>query len=186
MKGIIFTEFNQLVEDTWGLETWEKLLDDVNPPSGGAYTSGDTYPDAELFSLVGAPSKTVKTPVPDLVRAFGAYLTPRLVKRYPVFVKNKTPKQFLQSVHDVIHVEVKKLYPEAVLPTFTYENPGKDRLVMIYRSQRKLCALAEGLIEGTAKHFGVAIDLEHPRCLHKGDDHCRLELHFGGSRGHCA
>lgn len=183
MKGIIFTEFNQLVEETWGLETWEKLLDEVNPPSGGAYTSADTYPDAELFSLVGALSKTVNTPVPDLVRAFGAYLTPRLVRLYPVFVKNKTAKQFLQSVHDIIHVEVKKLYPDAVLPMFRYEDPAPDRLVMLYRSDRKLCPLAEGLIEGTAKQFGVPIRLAHPRCLHKGDDHCRLELQIGKAHG---
>jgi hypothetical protein len=138
MKGIIFTEFSQLVEESWGLETWERLLDEVNPPSGGAYTSADTYPDAELFSLVGALSKIVKTPVPDLVRAFGAYLLPHLARRDPSFLKDKTAKQFLQSVHDVIHVEVKKLYPEAVLPTFSYEDPAPDRLVMLYRSGRKL------------------------------------------------
>lgn len=179
MKGIIFTEFNQLVEETWGLETWEHLLDEVAPPCGGAYTAGDTYPDDELFALVGALSKRTQTPVAGLVRAFGAYLLPHLARLYPGFFKVKTAKQFLRSVHAIIHVEVKKLYPEAVLPTITYEDPADDRLVMLYRSPRKLCPLAEGLIDGSAKHFRTSIQWAHPRCLLKGDDHCRLDLRFG-------
>ena len=49
---------------------------------------------------------------------------------------------------------------------------------MIYRSQRKLCALAEGLIEGAAEQFGETVTIRHPQCMHRGDEHCRLELTF--------
>lgn len=138
----------------------------------------DTYPEEELFTLVGALSKATEVPVEDLVRAFGEYAFEPLTGIYPDSVKpGMTVKDFLKSVHGVIHVEVKKLYPDAALPSFDYEDPGPNELVMIYRSPRMLAALAEGLITGAAKHFNTQIDR---KTVHvEGDDeHWRFELTF--------
>jgi hypothetical protein len=52
MKGIVFTTLNDMVEEKFGLETWEALLDKVHPESKGVYTAGGTYKDAELISYV--------------------------------------------------------------------------------------------------------------------------------------
>jgi hypothetical protein len=57
MKGVIFTTFNQMVEEKFGLEVWDQMLDKVDPDSGRAYTSGATYEDTELFGLAGALSE---------------------------------------------------------------------------------------------------------------------------------
>ena len=62
------------------------------------------------------------------------------------------------SVHGIIHVEVKKLYPDANLPQFLSEEPSEDKLIMIYRSPRNLPSLAEGLIDGAAKRFNQEIE----------------------------
>ena len=178
MKGIIFSLFNQLVEEKWSLEIWENLLDDVNPASGGAYTSAGNYPDDELFALIGALSKKTNLSVEDLVTAYGRYLLGELAKLYSSFFEGVSAKEFLMSIHNIIHVEVKKLYPDAELPSFRYEEPDKEHLVMIYRSKKKLCKLAEGLIFGTADHFGIIIDQRQTLCMLQGDDHCRFELEF--------
>jgi predicted hydrocarbon binding protein len=178
MKGIIFRLLNQMVEDRLGLEVWTKILEKVNPHSGGVYTTAGTYPDEELLSLVGELSQVSGKPAEQLVYAFGEYMLPQLAKAYPGFFEGMAPKPFLLSIHDVIHVEVKKLYPDADLPTIEYENPAADRLVMKYQSPRKLCRLAEGLIDGTAKHFDTKIRRKQTKCLLQGDDHCRFELSF--------
>ncbi|MCX7200840.1 MAG: hypothetical protein NTV17_00650 [Burkholderiales bacterium] len=39
MKGMIFTEFLELVERTYSPEMADDLIDASNLPSGGAYTS---------------------------------------------------------------------------------------------------------------------------------------------------
>jgi len=179
MKGIAFTILNQMVEETMGVEAWDEILDRVRPASEGVYISSDSYPDAELFAIVGALSEMTGKDVDDLLRAFGEYALPQFARRYPVFFENVNAKQFLNSIQDVIHVEVKKLFPDAQLPDLTYEDPAPDRLVMVYRSPRKLCRFAEGLIQGTAEYFDIPIQWTQAQCMAQGDALCRFELHFG-------
>ena len=88
-------------------------------------------------------------------------------------------KNFLMDIENVIHKDVKRLYPETYLPVIDFEDTGDEHsLVLLYRSKRKLCALAEGLILGASDHFNVKTTINHPVCMHKGSDHCRLELTF--------
>ncbi|MBX7148934.1 heme NO-binding domain-containing protein [bacterium] len=179
MKGIIFTVFNKLVEEKFGLETWDKLILAVKPKSKGAYTTAATYEDSELFSLVGELASTTKIPTTKLIKTFGSYTLLTLSKIYPAFFEGKTLKEFLTSIDQIVHVEVKKLYPDAGLPKFNYENPSPNELVMNYESPRKLCVLAEGLIEGAAHYYKNKITINHPLCMHKGAHHCRLEIKIG-------
>lgn len=179
MKGVIFTTFNEMIENQFGLGMWDDLIDRVDPASGGAYTAVDTYDDAELVALVKELSAQTQTPLPDLLFAFGQYAFKPLADSYPAAIRpDMDAKEFLQSVHDVIHVEVKKLYPDAVLPTFTYEDPAPDRLVMIYDSVRKMCPLAQGLIQGAAHHFGVTIEINVTSRETPEGTLPSLELHF--------
>ena len=179
MKGVVFNVFNQLVEEKFGLPTWDKILTTVNPESEGVYTAGGSYDDKELFSLVGELSKHSGVAVEQLVRGFGQYMFRQLATLYPVFFQpGMTLKEFLLSVDSVIHVEVRKLYPGASLPEFTYEDLGKDRLLMKYRSKKKLCVLAEGLIKGASLYFETPIEQIQTKCMHKGDDHCCFDIQF--------
>lgn len=180
MKGIVFNIFSELVETKFGLEVLDKILEKVPSDSDGVYTAAATYSDDELFALVGALSEEVNIPVPDLVQAYGEFMFPKLVSKYPVFIKDgMTLKAFLLTVHDVIHIEVKKLYDSPSLPDFEYEDSEDGKLVMIYQSPRKLCHLSLGLIHGAAAHFNTAVSINHATCMHDGADSCRLELTFG-------
>lgn len=185
MKGIVFTLFNELVEQQFGLEAWDSLL--RNTGQDGVYTAASTYPDEQILKMVGGLSEQSGLPAQTLVHAFGKFMLKGFVQQYPTFFQGDvTAKQLLKSVDGIIHIEVKKLFPDAILPSFEYEDPCEDQLVMIYRSDRKLCSLAEGLIDGTAEHFGASISRRHTECLLNGDDHCRLELTFGSQEGDAA
>ncbi|MFK7733304.1 MAG: heme NO-binding domain-containing protein, partial [Pseudomonadales bacterium] len=132
---------------------------------------------SELFALVTAAEKATGIPAKELVHKFGVYMLPHFVTNYPIFFEGQTSlKEFLLTVDEVIHVEVRKLYPDAGLPEFAYENREDNELVMLYSSPRKLCALAEGLIEGSAKHFKQTCLIKHDICMHNDSDHCRFEL----------
>ena len=52
MKGIVFSEFMDLVEEKFGWETIDELIESTNLPSGGSYTAVGTYPHSEIVSLV--------------------------------------------------------------------------------------------------------------------------------------
>ncbi len=179
MKGMVFNIFSDLVTDSFGWETWDQLIERTQPGSDAIYTSGDVYPDEELVAYVTELSKITGASAPDLIRAFGKYMMHKFESIHPEFLEGHDAKSFLASVHDVIHVEVKKLHPDSLLPTFEYEDPETNKLTMIYSSQRKLCPLAEGLIDGVAEVFNQRIHVAHPQCMHEGAERCRLELSFG-------
>jgi len=179
MKGIVFNIFNDLVTDSFGWETWDQLIEQTTPESNAVYTSAEVYPDSELLAYVAALSKITGAEAPDLVRAFGKYMMHKFKKMHPEFLEGQSAKSFLASVHDVIHVEVRKLHENTILPKFEYEDESSETLTMIYTSDRKLCHLAEGLVQGVSEVFDQPIEMAQPQCMHDGAHSCRLELRFG-------
>jgi hypothetical protein len=92
--------------------------------------------------------------LPDLLRVFGEHLFTRFAVRYPEFFEGVTNAFiFLEGIESNIHTEVRKLYPDAELPSFECFLEGQDKLVMDYRSNRGMADLAAGLIRGAAAHF---------------------------------
>lgn len=175
MKGVVFDILRDMVENNYGLEGWQEVLDKAG--SDGIYVSTKTYDDAELMALVRAASDITEIAINDLVFSFGEYMIPKFHKRFPTFFENSPSFiKFLVSVDQIIHVEVRKLYPDAGLPTFDYSEESENTLTMVYKSPRKLCQLAEGLISGSAKHFKQRYTIEHNPCMHTGDDHCVLKI----------
>lgn len=179
MKGMVFNIFSDMVTEGFGLETWDQLIDQTDPASNAIYTSADVYPDEELVGYVTALAEITGAEVSELIRAFGIYMMHKFKKMHPEFMVDHTARTFLESVHEVIHVEVKKLHPDTLLPKFEYESAGEDQLTMIYSSERKLCHLAEGLIAGAAEIFGEPVSMHQSQCMHAGAQTCRLELTFG-------
>jgi predicted hydrocarbon binding protein len=179
MQGTIFTVFSDMIIETQGIETWNELLDTVQPESGGIYTRGMQYDDAELIALVTALSDKTNIDIPTLVKAFGGYLFIHLFNSSPAKVSHiDNLKDFLTCIDSVIHKEVKRVYPHAYLPSFDYKENANGDLEMIYHSKRKLCHLSEGLILGAAEHFNEKVKISQPECMHEGAEKCILLISF--------
>jgi hypothetical protein len=177
MKGVIFNVLEEMVIEQYNMQTWNEIL--ASQTAEGIYTAGESYPDEELFNLVATISDKTDIPVETLVGAFGERLFEGLAARNASFIEAEpTLKGFLKSVHSVIHMEVRKLYENPNLPDFEYAEDADDTLLMRYRSPRKLCILAEGLIRGAAHHYDTLITIDHPVCMHKGAEHCDLIVRF--------
>jgi len=177
VKGIVFSLLEHLVVSEHGEETWETLLE----ASGldGVYTSLGSYPDEDLFKLVGAASEALDAPADDVVRWFGRGAMPLFVERYPqLFSEHDNARSFVLTLNDIIHPEVRKLYPGAIVPEFGFDSSRPQALGMDYFSPRKMCAFAEGLLLGAGVHYGETISIEQPKCMNRGDQRCRLEITF--------
>lgn len=160
MKGIVFTEFLEMVENQFSMDMVDDLIDDCDLPSGGVYTAVGTYSHEEIVALVSALSQRSAIPIPQLLKVFGEHLFGQFAKNYSHFFVNITDSlQFLHGIEDVIHAEVKKLYPDAQLPRFRTEEYTAHKLVLIYQSNRHFEDLAEGLMLGCIKHFKQHIDI---------------------------
>jgi predicted hydrocarbon binding protein len=173
MKGVIFTAFNDMVEQKVGLAMWEDLLATVNPESGGVYTSVEDFPDQEFLDMVRSLSEKTGQPIEELIPAFGQYLFHVLAFKHSVFTETKPNLiEFLKSIESVIHKVVMKLYEDPNLPTIEWEQTESHLLTLHYQSPRKLCHLASGLIRGAAEHYKTAIDLTESQCMHSGAEKC--------------
>ena len=157
MKGMIFTEFMEMVEATWSLDQVDAIIARSRVASGGAYTAVGNYPHGEFVALVAALSQETGLATADLQRTFGQYLFERFAYAYPRLLQGMSGSfQFLSGIETTLHAEVRKLYPDAELPTFAVEQqPG--HLTLTYFSQHPFSDLAHGLIEGCAAHFGETV-----------------------------
>lgn len=171
MKGIVFTEFLEMVEQEFGPVVVEEIIDSsVNLSTGGAYTSVGTYDYREMFQLVGNLSVKTGIPAPSLLEAYGKHLFQRFVKGYPSLFQSKVNLfDFLESLENHIHVEVKKLYPSAELPKFETIRVDNKKLEMVYYSQRALSDFAVGLIKGASEHFTEPVDITREDISEKKD-----------------
>jgi predicted hydrocarbon binding protein len=179
MQGSIFTSFSEMVIEKMGMSVWNDLLEKVKPSSEGVYTNGMQYDDSEILAYVSELSIITKVDVPTLVKTFGEYLFIHLFNSSPANVSHiDNLKDFLTCIDGVIHKEVKRVHPNAYLPSFKYDETPDGDLIMFYKSKRKLCHLSEGLITGAAHHFEQSISIKHPECMHDGAEKCKLVISF--------
>lgn len=177
MKGVIYTLFQDMVEEQLGLECWEYLLENTELESGGVYTSGSNYPDEEIVALVTTLSEYSKLPAAELIESFGKYLLPHLIHSLPEKIRHYDNLwDFLASVDDVIHVEVHKIDPKAMTPEIKVLERSEGAMKISYKSPRKMCFLALGLIGQAGEHFNSSVEISHQQCMHDGCDSCILDV----------
>lgn len=158
MKGIVFTEFLEMVEERHSPELADEIIDACELANDGAYTSVGTYDYREMIALVGALAERTGVDASELTRAFGQHLFGRFLAQFPAFFEDTDSAfSFLYSVESHIHVEVLKLHPDAELPSFDWQELPDGRVAMVYRSSRPFADLAEGLIQGCGEHFGETL-----------------------------
>lgn len=154
MKGIVFQELIEMMEEKLGPEETQTLLDRIQLQSHGAYTSTGTYNHEEIIKIVMELSALTKIEPKFLIQAFGDHLHKVFAKKFPSFFAGKDLFSFINSIQEHIHVEVRKLYPDAELPEFKCQLTGEgDELHLTYSSSRPFGDLAEGLLLASIKYF---------------------------------
>lgn len=154
MKGIVFTEFLDMVEREFGIVVADNIVTNSELPSGGAYTAVGTYNHAEMVQLVTNLSKETNIPADDLLLTYAEHFFSVLADSYPAFIKGiPSAFDFFSSIENHIHVEVLKLYPDAELPRFETVLLNEKTLEMTYYSERKMASFARGLLNSAVVHF---------------------------------
>jgi hypothetical protein len=162
MKGVVFTELMELVENKFGFDVVDDLVDQSGLECN--YTQAGNYSPKELFTLVTTLSKITKVSVDDLVFTYGVHLFGKLIEIYPEPIKMYDNSfDFIAAVDKVVHPEVKKLYPDAQLPEFETVSYDANKLVVIYKSNNPLAEFAKGLMTGCAEHYNEEINISYTK-----------------------
>ena len=172
----MFDLLEAAVSSAHGAHAWDDMLDATG--AAGVYTSLGNYQDSELVALIGALAARTGESEPWTLRWFGRTAMPMLAAAYPAFfVDQDDIRTFVVALNDIIHPEVRKLYPGADVPTFGFRRVDEATVVLRYGSPRRMCALAEGLIEGAAAQFGQQVTITQRDCMLRNDELCTIEVH---------
>ena len=167
MNGVVFTEFIEMTEGEFGLQTVDNIINRAGVE--GIYTSIGTYPHEEMMSLVAALSQETEIEVSVLLENFGGHMFKSFVRLYPSFFEHSTNSfEFLENVEGYIHTKVQKIYPEAELPTFETVRLGPNKLEMRYQSDRRMGDFALGLIQGCLDYFKEDAEIQKTLIDEKG------------------
>lgn len=154
MKGTIFVELVKMAESAFGEDVVDDVLDKADLENDGAFTSVGNYPCSELIKIVVAFSEHSGISAEKLQRMFGHWMMDHFVENYEEFFEGKTDSlSLLEAVDGEIHVEVKKLYPNAELPVFDTERLNEGQLKLTYSSPRPLVEFCHGMVEASLERY---------------------------------
>jgi Haem-NO-binding len=175
VNGMMFNLLEECIQRRFDDDTWDALLEAAG--AEGAYTPLGAYPDGQIYALIEAAANAFGKPPAEIMRWFGRESAIILYNRYAEFFRrHHDTLSFLVTLNKVIHPEVRAIFPGSVTPGLSFQRQGPTDALVEYRSARKLCCFAEGLIEGIAPYFGERVTIGRPSCRLRGDPICVFQL----------
>jgi hypothetical protein len=80
------------------------------------------------------------------------------------------------NTQDVIHKGLKANSPDAKPPDMQVLRSGPESVSVFYRSRRRLCPVAKGIIRGAAARYQVNVVIGEERCMLQGDPECLITV----------
>ena len=154
MKGVIADCLGKLVKDKFGVDKWEKSLENAGMNTKTVFIATQDIPDSDVMKLVGSVCKILNITLQQAADAFGDYWVNEYAKKvyFAYFSKSKTAKDFLLNM-DKVHISVTQNVKNAKPPRFEYTWENDKTLIMKYLSSRGLIDFLVGLIKGVGKYF---------------------------------
>lgn len=175
MKGLVFTTFYDHCEKRFGQDLLDDVIADSGVPRDGAYTSVGTYPFEEMVALITSLVKLSGVDLRTNLEEFGAHCFACWVGYIPSHFAKNDLFDVLSSIDSFHENEVRKLYPDAELPSFRVQSRTATQLVLCYYSCKPLADLAVGVIRGASKHLNDPVEISH-RPVAGPDAHVRFEI----------
>ncbi len=169
MKGVVFTEFLEMVEKTYGLETLDFVLEKSELKSEGIYTAIGDYEIDEFFTLLDNLVLKTKESKNEILYEYGGYICNYLEKNYSdLFKIFNEPLAMLAKLDEYFISQLRKHYPNEDIPSYDVVDRTKDSLTIIYSSQRWLYKFAVAFIERAFKYFKLEANIGTELLLDNG------------------
>lgn len=168
MHGLIFASLRDYSVVRLGEEDAAALWTDRVFEATEAYD--DAWFAAQLERLVAATGELVD----EVERGFGSFAARHsFVDLFPGYYEESADTlTFLLGIEEKIHEVVRATIRGASPPKLHVHPFGDIGVLVSYTSERGLCKLLEGLVIGTAEHYGDEIEVEEIQCMHRGDPGC--------------
>ncbi len=185
MHGLIFVTWEGFLAENFGstfLNTYRAAIGET-PQTAPLATR--MYDDATLLAGVGAACQLTKLSADVMLRRYGQYFIMNGLTSYRcAYLLNQVSSGrdlllMMRKAHGQMRLSPDTMSP----PLFEYEviSSTSPKFTIVYESERKLCSLLVGAIEGAAMRYGEQVQLVERSCMKNGSAACRFEVVFSKS-----
>lgn len=181
MHGLIFVTWEKYLSERFGTLFLQTYRETIGETLSNLPVANRLYDDTILLAGVGAASKQADLPVDTLLREYGRYfiingLTGHLCSYILSNVHNS--RDLLLTMRDA-HARLRRTMHGMVPPLFEYGKPSApNEVVILYDSERKLCSVLKGAVEGAAQRYGETAQVHEQTCMKRGDAVCQIVARF--------
>jgi hypothetical protein len=176
VQGLILDELEKFVGRELGPAGLSRMHG-LTGRSEGGYRFDGSYPDEEIHLIVRGLVEATGRPPEVILEQFAEAMVPGLLGVYGFLVNPRWSfLDFLVNTEAIIHKGVKLTSPSAKPPMIQAQRVGPEAVSIVYRSKRRLCPIAKGILRGAASHYGVLITITEEFCMHRGDPECVLTV----------
>jgi hypothetical protein len=168
VHGLIFASLRDYTTLRLGDERTVELWSDR------VFEPDETYDDEWFVAQLNRLSAATGEPMVEVQRGFGSFAAQQtFVRLFPAYYEESgNTFAFLLGIEETIH-EIVRATLVGAFPPKLHVRPLRDLGVLVsYTSERMLCALLEGLVRGTAEHYGDDVVVEEIQCMRRGDAGC--------------
>lgn len=176
MKGLVFTTFFEFCESRYGADMLDDIIVVSNVRGGGAYTSVGTYPFEDMVALLTALVAASGKDLKSLLEDFGQFCFAKWVNYSPSHFANTNLFEVLANIDHFHETEVRKLYPDAELPSFRIERRDSEVLYLRYYSCKPLADLAVGVINGASQHLADPVIISYQTVADRDAPYVRFTI----------
>ncbi|RYU78250.1 heme NO-binding domain-containing protein [Hymenobacter persicinus] len=160
MHGSIINLLKRFVQVHYDHSTWLRLVE-LSGLSSADFEMMRVYPDEQMFALVGQAAEMTGIPAAELQEKFGEFLVPDLMLVYKRYVQpGWDTLAMIEHTEEAMHGAVRRDLPGTRPPALHVTRRSENELEVRYESERRMGALAVGIIRGLATYFDEADQIE--------------------------
>jgi predicted hydrocarbon binding protein len=175
MHGVVHRELKEYVDERIDDGAWERVRDaaGIEPK---LYLPVSHYPDEEFTALIDVIAGLSGHDRETVLTNFGRFLAPELLSTFRSHVRDGWDALDLLEGLPAIYERIDGGDDEADLPTVNCDRVVSDMVVLTYRSERELCHLGVGILQGIGDEYDENLSIEQDQCRHEGDDRCEFTI----------
>ncbi|MEP1471039.1 MAG: heme NO-binding domain-containing protein [Halieaceae bacterium] len=162
MYGLINNALREMITSQFGDEQWQKILAESGVPEDSFLTMR-SYDDALTYSLAGAASTVLDTPVDKCLELFGEFWIEETAGKSYGMLMDATGQNMVEFLENLngLHDRITSTFLDYKPPSFRIEALGDTTYKLHYESTRKgFTPFVVGLIGGLARRFDAEVTIE--------------------------
>jgi hypothetical protein len=185
MHGLVFVTWEKYLQERFDGSVLSQYREKLGLNATNSPLAVRTYPDELLLKGVGTAHEITGVAVDTLLQEYGRYFIANGLTRHRcayLLSQSHNGRDLLLAMRDA-HEQMQQLPDGLTPPLFEYRfHPqNAETMALIYDSERHLCPLLFGAIQGAAAYYGEQVEISEGSCMRSGDRVCTFYVKFSGT-----